>query len=606
MLNEPSAKLVESNSGGPGAISTPHRDREPELPVFALSSRWSEGDYSEREAEIFNRNDYALSLPHSLSLPVRSAKQPALTSEYLVTSRPSSHKHSNSHSSTSSCFSSTPSHSHSRISSTSTFCDPYHLDDISDASNMESRPDRTHHLGQYVQQSARDEPNVHIRKSPVVRVGEAFIHGSSRPASPSDALLFPKPLSPRAEHKVHLNHSSSHGGFETGLWSSQLSDQSKTHKRTASEPNPLGGNSYSQLPQYHSGTLQPNTSTSQTRLQTPQQLIMNTRLPSSASSETTPPMYCLYEPNCDTGSTLRKAISHIFGRNKLCTRRIPDPVWVHWCRKHYQRSRYRNVRDYSQRQCELVIEQIIRIRDWSNRNQANNSTMVVRDWTLSMRKREQARIQDETYKKGKKRTHSERHNKPEDDNDDEDDHVLQTGTAVPDWLRDKCSQVYHTEEILSIVDRIRDDVRNGKLDQIPDIEILPNIPMDSTEKLKTPSRRKTSGGHGHKRARSLYDRRPEPTYTSFTHLPPLAEPYSDHHEYGSFQHSRAHSSMSSLAHEGARSPYHSLFRSSHSPVASRSSHNRSVSASINYPSRGLYDSRVTELSSPAFLSPPIA
>lgn len=314
-------------------------------------------------------------------------------------------------------------------------------------------------------------------------------------------------------------------------------------------------------------------------------------------------MCCLYEPNCDTGSTLRKAISHIFGRNKLCTRRIPDPVWVHWCRKHYQRSRYRNVRDYSQRQCELVVEQIQRIRDWSNRNKAINSTMVVRDWTLSMRKREQARIQDEAHKKGKKRTYSGRH-KPEDE-DDDDDHSLHTGTAVPDWLREKCSQVYATDEILDIAHRIRDDVCNGKLDQIPDIEILPNIPMDSTEKLKTPSRRKASSGHGHKRARSLYDRRPELAYSAYTHLPPLPEPYgSSHHEHGSVSHSRPHPNMPLPTHEGAGVPYHSMFRSSHSPDAIRSSHHRSVSASVNYPSHGRFDSRMNELSSPAFLSPP--
>ncbi|KAK8128824.1 NADH-ubiquinone oxidoreductase 49 kDa subunit [Apiospora sp. TS-2023a] len=42
---------------------------------------------------------------------------------------------------------------------------------------------------------------------------------------------------------------------------------------------------------------------------------------------------CMYMESCDTGSQPRKAISHIFGRNKLCTRMIPDQVWVHFCRK---------------------------------------------------------------------------------------------------------------------------------------------------------------------------------------------------------------------------------------------------------------------------------
>ena len=48
-------------------------------------------------------------------------------------------------------------------------------------------------------------------------------------------------------------------------------------------------------------------------------------------------IHCMHIDNCDTQAPYRKAISHIFGRNKLCTRSIPDFVWVHYCRKHYQR-----------------------------------------------------------------------------------------------------------------------------------------------------------------------------------------------------------------------------------------------------------------------------
>ena len=37
----------------------------------------------------------------------------------------------------------------------------------------------------------------------------------------------------------------------------------------------------------------------------------------------------------------RKVVSHIFGRNKACTRKLPENLWILWCRKHYQRFKYR-------------------------------------------------------------------------------------------------------------------------------------------------------------------------------------------------------------------------------------------------------------------------
>ncbi|KAL3477726.1 hypothetical protein BJX99DRAFT_257098 [Aspergillus californicus] len=39
---------------------------------------------------------------------------------------------------------------------------------------------------------------------------------------------------------------------------------------------------------------------------------------------------------------LRKVVSHIFGRNKKVTKRIPVWIWEYWCRRHYQRTRYRS------------------------------------------------------------------------------------------------------------------------------------------------------------------------------------------------------------------------------------------------------------------------
>ncbi|KXJ89249.1 hypothetical protein Micbo1qcDRAFT_122209, partial [Microdochium bolleyi] len=243
--------------------------------------------------------------------------------------------------------------------------------------------------------------------------------------------------------------------------------------------------------------------------------------PSSESSETTPTgrksaanstsglerqlaseppaeqVKCMYVDNCDTNSSLRKAISHIFGRNKLCTRMIPAPVWVHYCRKHYQRSRYRNAQEYAKLQAELVQKQVTRIQAWSDSNKASGRGSVVVNWSVSMRKREQNRVQE----KSKKRSLTG------DSDEDEDcaDRAVANGTAVPDWLREKCGEGYSTAEIEAITARLKDNVDNGSLAQIPDIEILPNISADPAEDARSRgvSKRKPNTIVTHRRAQSV-------------------------------------------------------------------------------------------------------
>ncbi|KAI0108526.1 hypothetical protein F4814DRAFT_62264 [Daldinia grandis] len=209
---------------------------------------------------------------------------------------------------------------------------------------------------------------------------------------------------------------------------------------------------------------------------------------------------CMYQQGCDTGSSLRKAISHIFGRNKTCTRNIPPKVWVHYCRKHYQRSRYRNGPEWADTQCELVQRQIRRVQEWSDENERTRRPGVIKDWSLSMRKREKTRIQ---AKSSKKRPHRE---DSEDEEDDIPDSAVLNGTAVPDWLRNRCGSGYTTADIEEIVARMRNEIRETRSSQIPDIEILPNISMDTPDdtKPKTPARHKSSlGSQTHKRSQSV-------------------------------------------------------------------------------------------------------
>lgn len=207
---------------------------------------------------------------------------------------------------------------------------------------------------------------------------------------------------------------------------------------------------------------------------------------------------CMYVENCDTGSQPRKAISHIFGRNKLCTRMIPQQVWVHFCRKHYQRSRYRNAQEYAKLQCELVQKQIKRVQAWSDENRRAGQAGVVQDWSLSVRKREQKRLDDRTS--NRKRPFRE-----ESEDEEDADRAVLNGTAVPAWLLNKCNSGYSTAQIEEIVAQLKGEMDQGKLLQIPDIEILPNISTDSAlddGKPKTVMKRKTSSA-AHKRSQSV-------------------------------------------------------------------------------------------------------
>jgi hypothetical protein len=84
---------------------------------------------------------------------------------------------------------------------------------------------------------------------------------------------------------------------------------------------------------------------------------------------------------CSTESThYRKVISHIFGRNKKCTTGVPDYVWIYYCRKHYQRARYRTG-EWPFRQCDLAVDTIQNMRAWGG----------VESFNLQLRRRETRR-----------------------------------------------------------------------------------------------------------------------------------------------------------------------------------------------------------------------
>jgi hypothetical protein len=214
---------------------------------------------------------------------------------------------------------------------------------------------------------------------------------------------------------------------------------------------------------------------------------------------------CLYMSNCDTNAPRRKAVSHIFGRNKMCTRLIPKEIWVYYCRKHYQRARYRNGKMWAKLQVELVSEQIRRLEDWSKESQRTRTGGTVKDYSLAIRKREQMRL-DEAGSLIRKKSRAE--NDDIDSGEDESVEVqdnLSPATAVPKWLRDLSGGSFDASKILEVVDRINEELLKGALPLFPDIEILPNIVVNDREESKPPkgyAKRKPSIT-AHKRSQSL-------------------------------------------------------------------------------------------------------
>lgn len=91
---------------------------------------------------------------------------------------------------------------------------------------------------------------------------------------------------------------------------------------------------------------------------------------------------CMATKECVTGSGHhRQVISHIFGRNKKCTRGLAGH-WIMWCRQHYQRFCYRASKEggnWALSQLSLARAQLQKFEDAD----------IVRDWSISLRKREQ-------------------------------------------------------------------------------------------------------------------------------------------------------------------------------------------------------------------------
>jgi len=207
------------------------------------------------------------------------------------------------------------------------------------------------------------------------------------------------------------------------------------------------------------------------------------------------PPQCEYGHTCHLDTPLRKAISHFFGRNKKCTKAVPDYVWPHMCRKHYQRARYRNTVEWSVSQCILMINQVIRVQAWSDKNQDEGLEPVLFDWKIDLRKREKDRMTD-INPNGKHTTDHE----PEDFNKSLDDEAITIGHAIPGWLKSRVvlKRGYSSQDLIDIINDMKNCLLDTSLKIIPDLEFLPQFkPLgeddETTAKGKGKGKTKANG-----------------------------------------------------------------------------------------------------------------
>ncbi|PWY96521.1 hypothetical protein BO94DRAFT_580360 [Aspergillus sclerotioniger CBS 115572] len=176
--------------------------------------------------------------------------------------------------------------------------------------------------------------------------------------------------------------------------------------------------------------------------------------PATPKNKTTTSIICEYQASCTLPTSPdnpkhRKVISHIFGRNKGSTKRIPHQAWIHYCRKHYQRVRYRTS-DWALLQCNLVLESLERMEQWGE----------IRGFEVKARKREVER------RLGRK---------------------VKGQCPVPRWLADELGKKSFAE-VRELVQRIRGGIealtRSKKGSFFPDIEILPVFASDDEQVYK--------------------------------------------------------------------------------------------------------------------------
>ena len=170
---------------------------------------------------------------------------------------------------------------------------------------------------------------------------------------------------------------------------------------------------------------------------------------------------CQYTSHCNTGShDYRKVISHIFGRNKKCTTQIPEHCWIIYCRKHYQRTRYRTnkaqIRQYFRIQFDNLARQLTRMEKWGG----------VDSWTIGIRKKERDLLNAEDRRVAQLRAS---------DGSVDYETVTDIQRSPERFLLRYIGENKSWHDVRNLVHRIQQEVERLGLRDLPGFELLPNI-----------------------------------------------------------------------------------------------------------------------------------
>jgi len=170
---------------------------------------------------------------------------------------------------------------------------------------------------------------------------------------------------------------------------------------------------------------------------------------------------CQFMKMCNTDSKdYRKVVSHLFGRNKKCTTQIPEECWIEYCRKHYQRTKYRTTKDEHKNwvgvQLDILCRQLTRLERWGE----------VRSWEIAIRKKERDILKKE---------------------DDRMVQIRSSGGAVNQATSNQvhkckerrflghCGPNKTYDDIRTLITFVKREVHRGIFDGMPGLELLPDI-----------------------------------------------------------------------------------------------------------------------------------
>jgi hypothetical protein len=196
---------------------------------------------------------------------------------------------------------------------------------------------------------------------------------------------------------------------------------------------------------------------------------------------------CKFEVACphaieDATAPLRKSISHVFGRNKTCTRAIADHVWLKVCRKHYQRGRYRETPDgHAMRMLQNIEMQFLRIEAWSRENFTNKTPEdgIVECWEIKLRKRQEY-LKEESEESAKEEEEDAPKPKVEDCKGKRQEPSSRL-TPVPHWVRKWLGKNKSATTVQHFLVALYTEMIKGRLAYLPEFELLPTITGENTK-----------------------------------------------------------------------------------------------------------------------------